>query len=330
MYFLLEFTFLGTSSGIPTLQRNVSALAIRRAGQKPWCLIDCGEGTQQQLLRTPYSLRHLDTICITHVHGDHCYGVPGLLATTAMSGRSDPLKIVAPYGVKEFVLSTMQYTDMHMTYEIEFINSENLNKVIVDNHFDIQPYELSHRVPSYAYRFEEIVTETKLDVDKLVKDGIRQGPLWGKIVKERTVLLDNGSSINSEDYILKPRRPLCVIVGGDNDSPELLDKAAVDTDVLIHESTYCELIHRKLGPKSQHSDAVRVAKFAEDAGIENLILTHFSARYHNFDHSKRNSISDIERDAKKYYSRQLFLAKDFDQYILDKNGKLILVGGIDL
>ena len=95
----MEITFLGTSSGVPTKNRNVSGLAIKKQDSKSWFLVDCGEGTQQQLLQTKLSLKYLTAICITHVHGDHCYGMPGLLATTAMSGRTEPITIIAPEGI---------------------------------------------------------------------------------------------------------------------------------------------------------------------------------------------------------------------------------------
>lgn len=322
---MLEFTFLGTSSGIPTLQRNVSALAIKRKGTKSWCLVDCGEGTQQQLLRTSYSLTHLDTIFISHVHGDHCYGLPGLVATTAMTGRTEPLRIVAPYGVKEFLLNAMKYTDMHISYDVEFISSEESKNILVDSNFEVTPCPLSHRVPSYGYQFKEIVNEAKLDVNKLIEDKIPQGPLWGRIVKEDIIKLENGSELKSSDYILKPRKPLGVIVGGDNDTPELLNESASNIEVLIHEATYCQDVHLKVGPKSQHSDAARVAKFANSAKIKNLILTHFSARYHKSTNTTVNAIDNLEKDAKKHYHGPLFLAKDFDHFSLDNNGKLFLI-----
>lgn len=321
----MEFMFLGTSSGTPTMQRNVTALVIKTTDSKSWSLVDCGEGTQHQLLRTPYSLVQLEAIYITHVHGDHCYGLPGLLASASMSGRTSPLKIIAPSGIKEFVSTAMEFTDAHMTYELQYFPSESLNRMKVSDNFAVSSVPLSHRVPCHAYVFEERRSRVNLDANKLRALGVPEGPLWGKLAKGEAVSWLNGETLLPEDYTIAPSKLRKVIVGGDNDSPDLLSTPAVSADVLIHEATYTEPVRQQVGPGPQHSSAASVAKFASAHHIPNLVLTHFSARYHRENRANRSSISEVEEEARSYYKNSLFLANDFDLFRLARSGELQMV-----
>jgi ribonuclease Z len=317
----MEITFLGTSSGVPTKNRNVSGLAIKKQDSKSWFLVDCGEGTQQQLLQTKLSLKYLTAICITHVHGDHCYGLPGLLATTAMSGRTEPMTIIAPEGIQEFIMSALKLTDTHLSYKINFVAVETLDPMTDLEEFKITAIELSHRVPSYGYAFTESTRNKRLDTNKLEALGVERGPLWGKLQKGESVVLDNGEQIDASDCYLEDEPPRKVIIGGDNDRPELLISEAKNASLVVHESTYTEAISVKVGKGPQHSSAKSVAEFANACNLQNLILTHFSARYQS-NNDKPDSIDEIENEAKSCYSGTLFIAEDFDVFKLDKQGLL--------
>ncbi len=313
----MEFIFLGTSSGTPTKTRNVSGIAIKKANSKSWYLVDCGEGTQHQILHTKLSLNSLKVIFITHVHGDHCYGLPGLLASATMLGRTAPLIIIGPSAIKEFVETIQQITQMRLSYEINFINVETVSELIDVKQFDIEIIALSHRVVSFAYKFIEKNIQTKLNIDKLKQDGIEAGATWGHLQKGKDVLLPNGTKLKSKDYLLEITKPRKVIVSGDNDNPSLLTEAAKQANVLIHEATYTEYVAEKVGKIPQHSDAKRVAKFANHISIPNLILTHFSPRYQD-----NGSIKEIENEARNFYEGNLFLAHDFDHFYLKVDGSL--------
>jgi len=319
---VLEFIFLGTSSGIPTLQRNVSGLIVKYRNSKNWCLVDCGEGTQHQILRTPVSLVHLSAIFITHVHGDHCYGLPGLLATASMAGRTEPLTIVAPKGIEEFIHATMQYTDVRMTYDLHFVRTESLSSYTVAEYFDVSCVPLSHRVPSYAYVFNTLPKRGALDVGKLEQLNVPKGPLWGQLAAGATITLASGATLSSDQVLLSPKRPLKAIVGGDNDTPALLGDVSDGADLLIHESTYTQAISDHVGPGPQHSSAKSVAIFAQSVGIPNVILTHFSARYHHPDPEARRGIIEVETEAREFYSGRLALAEDLACFTLDDEGEL--------
>lgn len=319
----MEIIFLGTSAGTPTKNRNVSGLAIRRVNSKQWCLVDCGEGTQHQLLHTKLSLARLQAIFITHVHGDHCYGLPGLLASAAMSGRTEPLWLVGPSAIRTFIDVMQTATHLNLSYELKYkcIDEPDhpLNDLAIE--FDVEAIELSHRVPSFAYSFSENRLSNKLDTDKLEQDKIPRGTLWGQLQQGLNVQLDDGRFICAQDYLLLMQDPRKIIISGDNDDPSLLRHVAKTANVLVHEATYTEDIAIKVGTGPQHSYAKLVAQFANDIGLDNLVLTHFSPRYQDTPHSSP-SILDIENEASTVYSKNLFLANDLDCYRLNKQGQL--------
>jgi ribonuclease Z len=133
----MELLFLGTSSGTPTKERNVSGVAIKKKNTKSWYLVDCGEGTQHQILKTKLSLLHLKAICITHIHGDHCYGLPGILASASMDCRKDTLTIIAPKGIKLFLNNVFETTQLELSFDIDFIEVEQVLEHIIKNDFKI-------------------------------------------------------------------------------------------------------------------------------------------------------------------------------------------------
>jgi len=316
----MEFTFLGTSSGTPTTNRNVSGFALKHPGSKSWYLVDCGEGTQHQILRTSYSLLTLEGVFITHVHGDHCYGLPGILASASMAGRREDLHIFGPPEIKAFIDSVMQYTQLYLPYGLIFHPVEKSGELDTFNKLRISAIELSHRVTSYAYKFIETDTDRTLDAAKLKQLGL-SGPIMGKLKRGEKVTLENGQVIDGNDFLSAPRTPLGIVVGGDNDKPELLYDACADVQVLVHETTYTQEGLDKAGPDPQHCSSALLAKFAENRKLPNLIMTHFSPRY-RFEPDVDNSISDLENDAKKYYQGNLYLAEDFQTYRLERDLEL--------
>ena len=319
----MEIIFLGTSAGTPTKNRNVSGLAIRRANSKQWCLVDCGEGTQHQLLHTRLSLTHLQAIFITHIHGDHCYGLPGLLASASMSGRTEPLWIVGPSRIKTFIELMQNDVHLNLNYEVKYKCIDEPNHTLSDLsiEFDVDTTALSHRVPSCAYSFSENRLSNKLDIDKLAQDNVTRGVLWGELQQGLDVQLDDGRIIHAQDYLLPIENPRKIIISGDNDDPSLLTTAAKTANILVHEATYTEDIAIKVGAGPQHSYAKLIAQFAYDINLDNLVLTHFSPRYQNAINSSP-SILDIEKEARSAYSKNLFLANDFDRFVLSKEGVL--------
>lgn len=319
----MELLFLGTSSGTPTKTRNVTALALIEDQGSDWCLIDCGEGTQHRLLQTPLSVRDLRAILITHVHGDHCYGLPGLLASAAMAGRQAPLTIAAPAGIEDWFRATLAHTALHLPFALEFVRTETVRGMRVGA-WTIDAVELSHRVPSFAYVFTEAHVEPALDTAKLLREGVPQGPLWGRLKKGQDVE-HAGATLKHADYLTRPLAARRIIVGGDNDRPELLTAASRGCQVLVHEATYTADVAARVGPVG-HSSAGQVAAFAQAIGLPHLVLTHFSARY-QADGGPGASIDDIRREAANAYRGKLFLAEDLGRYRLGRSGELSVVDG---
>lgn len=315
----MDLLFLGTSSGTPTRSRNVSGLALLEDKGRGWYLIDCGEATQHQLLRTPLSLHELRALFVTHVHGDHCYGIPGLLASAAMSGRREPLHIIAPEGIEHWIQSTLLLTRTHLPYPLQFHAVESLERW-GNTYVRVDATPLSHRVPSYAYRFTEARPDVRLDTDRLDADGVTRGPVWGRLARVLSVLHE-GRTLNANDYLLPGRQARRIVVAGDNDRPGLLEDLCRDAQVLVHEATYTQDVAERGRSAHGHSTARAVAEFAERIGLPNLVMTHFSARYQN-DPRRSPSIEDIRSEALAAYHGQLFLAADLQRYRLDTAGSL--------
>lgn len=315
----MDLLFLGTSAGVPTKARNVSATAVIEASGSHWYLVDCGEGTQHRLLHTPLSIRDLRAIFITHVHGDHCFGLPGLLASAGMSGRTQPLEVILPAVLHDWVRQGLVASDTFLPFELRLLPVEELIAWRSET-LQVTTVQLSHRVPSVGFVFTEINPEPRLDIQRLDAEGIPRGPLWGELAKGLTVTYD-GQLLNGNDYLRPSRPPRRVIVCGDNDKPELLAAVARGADVLVHEATFTQAVVERTGGTFGHSTAAEVARFAEAAGVRNLVLTHFSARYQN-DPRRSPHIDNVRDEALAHYSGQLTLAQDLQRYHLGRNGLL--------
>ena len=318
----MDLLFLGTSAGMPTKARNVSATAVIEASGSQWYLVDCGEGTQHQLLRTPLSIRDLRGVFITHVHGDHCFGLPGLLASAGMSGRTQPLDLILPAALHDWLRLGLAASDTFLPFELRLLAVEQLTDWCSDT-LRVSTVQLSHRVPSVGYVFTELNPEPRLDVQRLDAEGIPRGPLWGELAKGHSAE-HAGRVLHGRDYLRASRPARKVIVCGDNDNPELLAEVAKGADVLVHEATFTQPIIERSGATFGHSSAAQVARFAETAGVRNLVLTHFSARYQP-DPRRSPCIDDVREEALAQYSGNLTLARDLQRYRIGRDDSLCAV-----
>lgn len=320
----MDLLMLGTSAGVPTKLRNVSATALIEASGSGWYLVDCGEGTQHQLLHTPLSIRDLRAIFITHVHGDHCFGLPGLLASAGMSGRSEPLELILPAALHDWLRVGLAVSDSHLPFELRLHALETLDAWHNDA-VRVDTVTLSHRVPSRGFVFTERNPDPRLDVPRLEADGIPRGPLWGELAHGRAVR-HAGRLLQPHDYLRASRPARRIVVCGDNDNPDLLLDAARGADVLVHEATFTEPVIQRTGRTYGHSTAAAVARLAEKAGVANLVLTHFSARY-QADPRRSPSIEDVRQEAQAFYRGELVLAQDLQRYHLGREGRLLATQG---
>jgi ribonuclease Z len=319
----MEFQFLGTSSGTPSRARNVSALALRAEGARGWSLVDCGEGTQHRILRAPLSLHDLDAVFITHMHGDHCYGLPGLLASAGMQNRSAPLTVVGPAPLRDFLDAVMANTELGLPYRLDVVDVAALGELALPA-LTVHATPLSHRVPCWAYTFVERQVEARLDTAKLRAAGVPPSEVWGRIQRREDVALADGRLLRAADFLQTSRRARRAIVAGDNDTPDLLLDEMRGADLLVHEATYTQAVLEKIGPGPRHSSARTVARAAAAAHLPNLVLTHFSPRYQEGDGPL--SIGAVEAEARAEYGATLFLARDLERYRLDRHGVLERLG----
>lgn len=330
---MFRLTFLGTSSGVPTAHRNVSAIALECLGHtkskhEPWLLIDCGEGTQHQLLKTKLSLNDLSAILITHTHGDHCFGLAGLLASLGMYGRKKVLKLIAPTAIFEMLEVLTRVSDWHVNYPIKYIPIEaHLTNALsiqfgAGHQLSISIHPLSHRIPSYGFEICQILSKDKLLTDKLTHDNL-PNTQWSNILKATAPLMMAGKIVNPDEYRVHETLSTKIVIAGDNDEPSLLSGAVKGCQALVHEATYTDDVHQKIlaKPKEQggfdpkHSSAKMVAKFAQMHQIPMLMLTHFSARYAPFEDetSDKPNMAHFRREVVNDYKGSLILAEDFLQ-----------------
>lgn len=244
-----------------------------------------------------------------------------MLASAGLQGRTRPLTLVAPQGIEGWIRVTQEMSELSLPYALHFVATESLG-CWAGEQWLVEVTELSHRVRSFAYRFSEAKPQSRLDLERLLADGIARGPVWGQLKKGLDVHHD-GRTLRSRDYLIHPYPPRRLVVAGDNDAPELLSEASRDAQLLIHEATFT--LERPVDRRFGHSAAGQVAAFAESVGLPNLLLTHFSSRYQD-NPARSPSIEDIRTEAAAHYAGQLWLAEDLARYRLARSGVLTRIG----
>jgi len=301
-----KIIFLGTSAGVPTRFRNVSALALQPENSKAWILFDCGEGTQHQILKSPLSAYNLSTIFITHLHGDHIYGLPGLLASRGMVQAQTPLEIYGPKGLKEIIETVMHHSQLHLPFDLKIIEVSKDMRIDLGQ-LTIDVVELSHSIPSYGYVVTFADKPGKFDVAKAKALGVPEGPLYAKLKRGETITLPDGRSIDGTLLIGEPQKGKRIVIGGDNDTPLLFEKFA-PFDLMIHEATYTQYDFDHLPRKFQHTTAKALAQAAQQMGVSWLILNHISPRY-----DKDGRIVELVEEAKCHFDGKVDVAYDLWQ-----------------
>ena len=191
----MDLVFLGTGSGVPAKHRNVSSIALKLLDElnSIW-LFDCGEATQHQILKTSVKPRKIDKIFITHMHGDHIYGLPGLLSSRAFQGGDTPLTIYGPPGIRQYVSMSMKLSQSHVKYPIDYVEFTEEGKLFENSQFTVTVKRLRHGIPSYGFRIQEKDREGELMAEELKEIGVPFGPLFGQLKQGKTVTLDDGLS----------------------------------------------------------------------------------------------------------------------------------------
>ncbi|MFS0727991.1 ribonuclease Z [Paenibacillus sp. 1P07SE] len=276
----MELWFLGTGAGRPVKDRNVTSIALRMPEDRgTFWLFDSGEGSQHQLMKTPLKLSRLEHIFITHMHGDHTFGLPGILCSRAFLGGTEPLKLFGPKGLKEWVELTLGMTASHLSYEIEYYEVTE-GKVFEDDSFIVEAAPMQHRVECYGYRIVEKPRCGRLKVELLREWGVTPGPDYGKLKQGGSLTLPDGRLVRSKDVTEPPLPGRIIAILGDTSPCPAVGVLAKDADVLVHEATFVAAMTDK-AVEYGHSTTHQAAQAARDAGVRQLVLTHFSTRYND-------------------------------------------------
>ncbi len=310
----MKLTFLGTSAGKPTRERSLSAIALEFDQENKWYLFDCGEGTQFQLLKSKLSIGKLDSIFITHLHGDHFYGLPGLLASKKMDGALKPLTLYGPRGIKKFIDCMLDITKQDLGYELKIIEYEN-EQEFVFNKFKIKVLPLIHSIDSVAFYIKENNITNKLDEKKLRSIGLLPSPLYG-LIKKGESIIHEGVALNPQTFMTNPIKGRSIIIAGDNSNPNILGEYLRNLDLLVHECTYTQKVYDNLERRVLHTTAKDLGLALVNYGVKNLIATHISPRYHK---DGKLTIELIYNEISSSYKGILFIANDFDTYYLQRD-----------
>lgn len=273
----MEITFLGTSSGVPTRSRNVSSVALRLPQRAEVWLFDCGEGTQHQLLRSDLKSSQIRRIFITHMHGDHIFGLLGLIASCGLAGNAQPIDIYGPQGLADYLKACAKYSYFNLSPKIK-IHTVQPGLVYEDDEFAVSCDRLTHRVPAHGYRIAEKDRPGRFNADKAAQLGIPSGPLYGKLKRGETVTLDDGRQICGTDLCEPPETGRKMAYCTDTVFCDPSVELARDADVLIHEATFAHQ-DAQMAFDRLHSTSTMAAQVALLAGAKKLIMTHFSPRY---------------------------------------------------
>lgn len=294
---MLRVTFLGTGGSLPTAHRNPSAILVNREGEL--MLFDCGEGTQQQMMRAKTGMMKLSSIFITHLHADHILGIPGLVQTMSFQGRTDPLFIYTPERSADTIeyLTRVGYTRPKFEVQVTELLPDDVVEV---DEYDIIAIRTEHNVPSIGYVLSEHPRTGRFNRERAIELGVPPGPLFSRLQRGESVVVD-GTTVHPEDVLGSPRPGRRIVYTGDTRPTDEVLEASRGADLLIHDSS---LAHDLIGwaRETMHSTAREAALLAKEAGVQELILTHISSRYAD--------PSPILDDAREVFDR-VRVARDF-------------------
>ena len=280
-------------------------------------LFDCGEGTQQQFIRSSLKLSQIKKIFITHMHGDHIYGLPGLLASIGLAGSSSGIELFGPAPLKNFIDSCLYNSSSRLAYSLKFHKVENaaINQEILfeDSDLEVKTAPLKHRIPSFAFRVNQKSRPGRFDIDKAKSQKIPPGPVYAALQRGEEVRLDDGRTFSGKEFCGPPRPGVSMVYCTDTVYTESAIEISREADLLIHEATYA-FKETEMAYQRGHSTATMAAEIAAKANVNQLILTHLSPRYTP---GNETSPNDLLNEAKAIFPNTQ-LAKDFLQIDLKK------------
>lgn len=297
----LQIIFLGTAASIPTISRALSSVVVERKGEV--LMFDCGEGVQRQMIRAGVGFHRKMKILITHMHGDHVLGLPGLMQTMSLLDRQRELEIYGPVGIKAFVKAIEKTVQFVLTFPVEIHEVRKEGIVCKEKEYQVQAAKTSHVVSSWAYALIEKPRPGRFSPRKAEALGVPEGPLWSKLQHGEKVKTPKGKLVKPEQVLGTARPGRKIAYSGDTRPTENLAQLAQKADLLIHEATFeDELLEKAM--EDGHSTPSQAATIANKAHARRLVLTHVSSRYKNTE--------QLLKQAREIFPRSN-VAKDFLQ-----------------
>lgn len=292
----MRLVFLGTSAAQPTPERGLSCICLEKEGEI--LMFDAGEGAQISYLKSGLGWNKKMKIFVTHLHGDHCIGILGLLQTMTLQNRTEPMEIYGPDGIEEFIAANIKVLNFGLSFPV-MITTVREGTVVNEKTYTINSCEADHSVISYSYLFQEKDKPGRFFPDKAKELGVPEGELWHKLQTGQDIQV--GDKIVKSSDVLGEKRPGKRIgISGDTRPTKKLEEFFKDCDYLSFDSTFSHELQDK-ALETHHSTAKEAADLAKKANVSNLILTHFSARY--------NDESVLLEEAKTIHS-SVIAAKD--------------------
>ncbi|SNZ14810.1 RNAse Z [Natronoarchaeum philippinense] len=271
----LRATFLGTGGAVPTTERNPPAIAVNREGDQ--LLFDCAEGTQRQMMRygTGFGVSHL---FVTHTHGDHIYGIPGLLDTLDFNDREDALTIHVPPGKKGELRAFIDAAGARPTFPLRINEVRDGVVALARDEYEVRAFEVEHRTSAVGYALVEDDRKGRFDRAKAEELGVPVGPKFSQLHEGEPVELEDGTVIDPEQVVGEPRPGRKIVYSGDTRPIERTVDVAEDADLLIHDATFAD-DRTDRAEKTAHATAREAAGIASRANVHRLALLHVSSRY---------------------------------------------------
>ncbi|WP_440772324.1 ribonuclease Z [Natronorubrum sp. DTA28] len=298
----LRVTFLGTAGAIPTTERNPSSIFVAREGEQ--LLFDAGEGTQRQLMRfgTGFSISHL---FVTHLHGDHVLGIPGLLQTMAFNDREEPLAIHAPHGTRRQLKSLVNALGNRPSFPVRIKEVGDGDVAYRADEYEVRVFETDHDARSVGYALLEDDRKGRFDRERAEELGVPVGPKFSKLHAGESVELEDGTVVDPEQVVGEPRPGRSIVYTGDTRPTTATIEVADEPDLLIHDATFAD-DRADRAAKTAHSTARQAAEIANRAGADRLALMHLSSRY-------AGHVGDHLEQAREVFEGEVFLPDDGDE-----------------
>ena len=268
--------FLGTSGSVPTLKRNLPSVVVQYPVDQ--LMFDCGENVQRQMMQSKVSFHRKMKVFITHLHGDHVLGLPGLLQTMTLMDRKKPVQVFGPVGLKEFLVCIKETLNFNLTFPVKISEIAQEGVVCEEEEYSVVAAKSNHAVKSYAYAFVEKPRPGKFYPKKALALGVAAGELWSRLQGGKEITLSDGKVVKPSDTMGPLRIGRKIVYTGDTRPFEAFGKFAAGADLVIHDCTFDDSLTEKASVDG-HSTPSQAAGQANAAGAKMLILSHISARY---------------------------------------------------